>query len=138
MLGVLVAFLVAGLNPSPAQATNLRRRLYELIERTRVQHGLPALHMDRNLSKYCRRHSLAMLQQNRLYHTNDLVGKVRRYNANWWGENVGYAATPRRLRYLWMHSADHRANLLNRHFHNIGIGVVQGRGWIWATTIFYG
>lgn len=138
MLGVLVTFLVAGATPSPARATNLRRRVFELIQRTRINHSLPLLHMDRDLSAYCRRHSEDMMQQDRLYHTTDLAGKVRRYNAKYWGENVGYAGTPRRLRYLWMHSADHRANLLNRHFHSIGVGVARGRGWLWATTIFYG
>lgn len=138
MLGVLVTFLVTGLTPSPAEATNLRRRVFELIQRTRLNHGLPALRMDRDLSRYCRRHTLAMVQQNRLFHSADLAGKVRRYNARYWGENVGYAATPRRLRYMWMHSASHRANVMNRHFRSIGIGVVRGRGWLWATTIFYG
>jgi uncharacterized protein YkwD len=138
VLGVLVAFLVTGLTPSPAEATNLRRRLFELIRQTRANHDLPRLHMDRDLSRYCRRHSLDMAQQNRLYHSNDLAGKVRRYNADAWGENVGYAGTLRRLRSLWMHSSSHRANLLSRRFHFIGIGVARARGWYWATTIFYG
>ncbi|MBA3691285.1 MAG: hypothetical protein H0W82_07725 [Actinobacteria bacterium] len=138
MIGVLVTLLVTGLSPSPAQSTNLRRKVYRLIERTRERHGLPALHLDRDLSRYCRRHTRQMVSQNRLFHSTDLVGKVRRYNANWWGENVGYAQTAKRLRYLWMHSPGHRANILNRHFHHIGVGVVRGRGWVWSTTIFYG
>lgn len=138
MLGVLVTFLVTGLTPSPAHAKNLRRRLYELIKQTRLNHDLPVLRLDRNLSKYCRRHTLDMAQQNRLFHSTDLAGKVSRYNADWWGENVGYAGTLRRLRYLWMHSPGHRANLLNRHYRYIGIGVVRARGWFWSTTIFYG
>lgn len=138
MLGVLITFLVTGLTPSPAEATTLRRRLFKVINQTRVNHGLRILRMDRDLSKYCRRHSQDMAQQDRLYHTTDLVAKVRRYNAKWWGENVGYAGTLRRLRYLWMHSPGHRANLMNRNYRSMGVGVVHARGRLWATTIFYG
>lgn len=138
MLGVLASFLVASLTSSPAHASGLRRRLFRMIDHTRVKHGLPVLHLDRQLSRYCRRHTLDMARQNRLYHSADLARKVSRPNANWWGENVGYAKTARRLRYLWMRSADHRANILNRHFRSIGVGVVRARGWVWATTIFYG
>jgi uncharacterized protein YkwD len=138
VLGVLVTFLVAGLTPSPAQAKNLRRRLYQLIEQTRMNHGVHGLRLDRDLSKYCRRHTLDMAQQDRLFHTTNLAGRVGRYDAKWWGENVGYAGTLRRLRYLWMHSPDHRANLLDRHYRFVGVGVVRARGWLWATTTFYG
>lgn len=138
MLGVLVTFLVTGLTPSPAQSSNMRRRLYGLIRQTRINHDLPVLHMDRYLSKYCRRHTKDMVQQNRLFHSTDLAGRVSRYNANWWGENVGYAGTLRRLLRAWIRSPDHRANLLDRHFHYIGIGVVHARGYFWSTNIFYG
>jgi uncharacterized protein YkwD len=138
VLGALVTVLVAGLIPSPAQAKHLRRRLYHLIEHTRKNHDVHILRLDRDLSKYCRRHSLDMVQQNRLYHSTNLASRVGRYDARYWGENVGYAGTLRRLVRLWMHSPDHRANLLDRHFRFVGVGVVRARGWLWATTTFYG
>jgi uncharacterized protein YkwD len=41
------------------------------------------------------------------------------------GENIAFGyETPRQLVSGWMHSPGHRANILNRHFHRIGIS-----GW---------
>ena len=46
------------------------------------------------------------------------------------GENLawgsGNLATPRAMVRAWMQSAEHRANLLDRHFADVGIGVAAG------------
>jgi uncharacterized protein YkwD len=46
------------------------------------------------------------------------------------GENLAWGsyqlATPASIVRSWMHSPPHRANILNRHFHEIGIGVANG------------
>ncbi len=46
------------------------------------------------------------------------------------GENLawgtGTLATPRAMVRAWMQSAEHRANLLDRHFADVGIGVAAG------------
>ena len=46
------------------------------------------------------------------------------------GENLawgtGVLATPRATVRAWMQSPDHRANLLDRHFADVGIGVAAG------------
>jgi len=56
------------------------------------------------------------------------------------GENiaVGYE-TPRALVSGWMHSPGHRANILNRHFHRIGVsGWRDTGGRTYATQDFIG
>jgi uncharacterized protein YkwD len=56
------------------------------------------------------------------------------------GENIasGYE-TPRALVSAWMHSAGHRANILNRHFHRIGVaGWRSTNGTTYATQDFVG
>jgi uncharacterized protein YkwD len=56
------------------------------------------------------------------------------------GENiaVGYE-TPRQLVSGWMHSPGHRANILSRHFHRIGIsGWRDAGGHTYATQDFIG
>jgi uncharacterized protein YkwD len=56
------------------------------------------------------------------------------------GENIalGYE-TPRQLVSGWMHSPGHRANILNRHFHRIGIsGWRDTSGTTYATQDFVG
>ena len=46
------------------------------------------------------------------------------------GENLAWGseslATPKEIFRAWMHSSGHRANILDRRFREIGIGVVVG------------
>jgi len=63
---------------------------------------------------------------------------VRPYGATSWGENVCMAGTIRRTKVLWMHSPEHRYNMLHASYHRAGVGVVKARGWLWVTVIFYG
>jgi uncharacterized protein YkwD len=56
------------------------------------------------------------------------------------GENIAYGyETPRALVSAWMHSEGHRANILNKHFHRIGVaGVRSASGTTYATQDFVG
>jgi uncharacterized protein YkwD len=46
------------------------------------------------------------------------------------GENIawgsGSLATPRSIMRAWMNSPGHRANILNRRFREIGVGIAKG------------
>ena len=51
------------------------------------------------------------------------------------GENIGWGSgrldTPRAMMIAWMRSPGHRANILNRRFRDVGVGIVPrgiGRG----------
>jgi uncharacterized protein YkwD len=51
----------------------------------------------------------------------------RMYHSNWpgMGENVAYGQKgPTEVMHAWMHSAGHRANILNPKYTEIGVGVV--------------
>ncbi len=56
------------------------------------------------------------------------------------GENIAYGfETPRALVSAWMHSPGHRANILNPHFHRIGVsGWRATNGTTYATQDFVG
>jgi uncharacterized protein YkwD len=56
------------------------------------------------------------------------------------GENIAYGyETPRALVSAWMHSPGHRANILNRRFHRIGVsGWRATNGTTYATQDFVG
>ncbi len=56
------------------------------------------------------------------------------------GENIAYGySTPRALVSAWMHSPGHRANILSRHFHRIGVsGWRSANGVTYATQDFVG
>ena len=56
------------------------------------------------------------------------------------GENIAYGyESPRALVSGWMHSPGHRKNILNRHFHRIGVsGWRATNGTTYATQDFVG
>lgn len=139
LLVLVVAVLVAGMS-SPVHADDLTRRdrMLHLLNQTRRNHGLPVFRLNVDLSHFAWQHSKRMAEKNDCFHTLDLYDAVRSYHPSTWGENVGGAGTVRRIRYLWMGSAGHRANILNGRFRRIGIGVVRARGLVWVTAIFYG
>jgi len=136
--GLLAVSLIAGLD-GPAQATTLRTKMFRIMNRVRDHHGRHDLRLNLDLSGVARHHSRRMAADRILFHSSNLGSKVRQYgNPNWWGENLAAAGTLKRVRKLWMHSAEHRANLLSGHFDHVGVGVVKRGGFVWVTAIFYG
>ncbi len=111
-----------------------------LLNRVRAQHGLPALRLNGPLGHVARMHSHDMVQ--RRYFAHDSLNGSSPFarmfaahyvphDASWWlGENIGWGsgslAQPIAMVRAWMHSPPHRANILNRHFRDIGIGIAPG------------
>ena len=137
VLGILVAVLVTGAAP-PAQAAGLRGRMLQAVNRVRIHHDMRRIHVNLRLSHDAHRHSRRMANRGGIFHTVDLASRVRRFGATSWGENVAKAGTIKRVRHLWMNSADHRFNVLRRSYRRAGVGVVRARGWLWVTVMFYG
>jgi uncharacterized protein YkwD len=137
VFGALVAVMVAGA-VAPAQAEGLRGRMLDKINRVRVHHDLHRLKLNFRLSDEARVHSRRMAANNEIFHTGDLASRVQPYGATSWGENVCKAGTLKRVKVLWMHSSEHRYNMLHSSYRRAGVGVVSARGWLWVTVIFYG
>jgi uncharacterized protein YkwD len=138
VFGVVLVTLVAAGPAVPAQAEGLRGRMLQLVNRTRVNHDLHRLRLNKRLSHHAHRHSARMVRRGGIFHSTDLQRLVRRFGATSWGENVCKAGTLRRVRRLWMGSADHRYNMLLPAYDHAGVGVVRARGWVWVTVMFYG
>jgi uncharacterized protein YkwD len=139
ILVVVVAVLVAGASSSVhASVLSPRVKMLHLLNQTRRSHGLPVFRLNATVSYRAWLHSKAMARRDRLFHTGNLYDTVRRYRPSAWGENVAYAGGLQRVRTLWMQSAGHRANVLRSRYRRIGVGVVNARGVLWVTTIFYG
>jgi uncharacterized protein YkwD len=135
----ITATLLCTLAGSQALAATPRQALMlRLINGARHRHHLHALKLNRVLSHMATRHSDEMEDSGRLFHTSDISSKLSRWNWRVWGENIAYAKTVKRIFHLWMHSAEHRANILKPGFRHVGIGLVKGKRWLWATTDFYG
>src|SRR5688500_14584469 len=127
-------------HPAQVSNTTVKRATLCLLNHQRRLHGRRALEPNRRLARAARTHALDMVRRNYFSHTApggvDFVDRIMRQEyvnaGQGWtlGENLAWGsyqlATPKSIVRSWMHSPGHRANILNRRFREIGIGVVQG------------
>jgi uncharacterized protein YkwD len=130
----------AGATPSAGNMRALKKATLCLLNRERKRRGLRSLRDNSRLQRAARAHSADMVANDYFSHVSlngtDLVGRlvradyVRRDGAWAVGENIAYGtgtlAAPRVIAAGWMRSPGHRANILNRGFRDIGIGIVHG------------
>jgi len=137
---LLAAVLVSsGIAITPAQAgTGLRGQMAPLINDDRAARDRAALELDLELSRYAKKHSQDMADAGSLFHTEDLAAKLKGKHWSIGGENVGVAPSLADLEDMFMASAPHRRNILNREFDHFAVGVVESDGNFWVTIIFYG
>ena len=147
-IAVLVAALAALAVPSVASACPganeeptavslgvTERATFCLINRERTTRGIRKLRRNPRLDLASRRHARSMAARNFFEHGN-FVGRIRsaKYlqGARGWrlGENIawgsGTLSTPNEIVDAWMESPGHRANILQRGFREIGIGIARG------------
>ena len=139
LLSLLTAVLLTTLTglvatAGPAAATTTRAaRMIEKINDARAAHGLRPLKAAPDLMTAAHSHSVLMAGQNLLFHTSTLSSLCC------WrliAENVGEGSTLTIVHRAFMHSAPHRANILNSHVGQVGVGVVWSGGMLWVTEIF--
>lgn len=108
-----------------------------LLNRERTSRGLRALRVNPRLSSAAQAHTNNMVRGRYFAHVSRSDGnplsriRSRGYLANtrsWMiGENLawgsGNLSSPRAIVKAWMHSPEHRANILTARFREIGIGV---------------
>jgi uncharacterized protein YkwD len=125
----------ADANPNDISASAAQRATLCLLNAERRAHHLRGLHENSQLDLASTRHAQDMARNNYFAHGN-FVGRIRSAHylagARGWtvGENIAWGsynwATPRAIMRAWMNSPPHRANILNRSFRDIGIGVARG------------
>jgi uncharacterized protein YkwD len=155
LLAALLIALVALLAPAAAQAqacanVNLKptRANLEIVRSAvlclhnaeRARNGLPRLTENPRLRRAAARHTAHMVAARFFDHTTPagttMVDRIRRAGytsgARGWtvGENIawgtGRLATAAQIHRSWMNSPGHRANILQRSFREIGIGIETG------------
>ena len=130
----LLAALTGLVGVAPASATTTREaRMIAKIDYARANHGLPPLHVSRDLMAAARSHSAAMAGSSLLYHSSTLSSLCC------WrliAENVGEGGTLANVHQAFMNSAPHRANILNSRVGQVGVGVVSAGGQLWITEVF--
>jgi hypothetical protein len=76
-----------------------------------------------------------MASSQTLYHNPALTTAITNWQAV--GENVGDGPTESDLQTAFMQSPEHRANILDRDFTQVGIGVtIDSHGTVWVTADF--
>jgi len=133
-----IAVAAASSAPRSAPTIRLARAAVCLINNRRISRGLPRLRINNRLSKAAMWHTHDMVHRSyfghvssrgrdvvdRLYRTHYLGGRF-----SWAvGENLAWGSgdrgTPREIVQAWMASPGHRANMLDRRYREIGIGVI--------------
>ena len=128
----------ADARPGQASRTELARTTVCLLNHERGRHGLHRLSLDRRLSSAARAHTRDMVSRRYFAHVSrsggDVVDRLNRVGymrgARRWvvAENLawggGSLSTPGQIMRSWMQSPDHRRNILDPRFRELGIGVL--------------
>jgi uncharacterized protein YkwD len=132
----------AGTQPDPAvlSQSEYNDAILCLLNQQRSGRGLPALRMNDRLSSAAQGHSTSMNQEGYFSHDSPNgsgfesriteTGYLRKTRAWAVGENIAWGSwalgTPAAIVSSWMKSPPHRANILQRRFREIGVGVDWG------------
>jgi uncharacterized protein YkwD len=116
----------------------LESRLLGQINTTRARHGLRALRMSPRLTAAAAQHSASMAQKGYFSHDSANGGSFFKRIASFYsyrgystwsaGENLLWSSpdiSPAGALRMWMNSPEHRANLLNRSWREMGLSAVH-------------
>ena len=137
VLASVAATVTAVVAPTVALASNssMESQFIAKMNAAREANGLAPYTVASDLTSIAREHSNAMASQGRLYHNPNLTSQVQNWQAV--GENVGDGPTVDDIHSAFMHSPEHRANILDHDYTQVGVGVtVDSSGQIWVTEDF--
>ncbi|HVC48393.1 MAG TPA: CAP domain-containing protein [Terracidiphilus sp.] len=150
MVCVLLAMPVAlmgqaygnGREANGAIVHSAAEQLFALANRARAEQGAPPLEWDPALAIAALRHCQRMAAEGSIAHRyNGEMSVSERAQAagahfSLIEENVAVGEYPAQIQDAWLHSPEHRANLLNPQVNRVGIGVVKSRGVLYAVEDF--
>ena len=129
--------------PRPSAPPSVAEQyLFAAANAERTQRGLRALGWDNTLYRAAVEHGHEMAEREAISHQfsgePDLSARVQQLGGRFSrvAENVAEAPTAVDIHAAWMHSAGHRANLLDPNVDSIGIGVVRRGGELYAVEDF--
>ena len=138
VLAGAVTTTVAAVAPAAAFAdssASMESQFVAKMNAARQSAGLRPYSVSSDLTSIARQHSAQMASKQQLYHNPNLTSQVRNWQAV--GENVGEGPTVSDIHTAFMHSPEHKANILDHDFTQVGVGVVVDKnGIIWVTEDF--
>lgn len=116
-----------------AREKRYERRVRVYTNRARKRHDLRRVHRTKCVDRFANRWARKMARRRSLEH--QALGRImRRCHLTMAGENIAYGyRSGRSVVRGWMHSSGHRANILNRRYRLLGVGMArdnQGRPWV--------
>jgi uncharacterized protein YkwD len=124
LLGSAAATAAAVAAPTAAFAESSYQMESEFIAKmnsARQANGLAPYAVYSDLTSIARQHSQQMASRQELYHNPNLTTEVQNWQAV--GENVGDGPTVDSIHQAFMNSPEHRANILDHDFTQVGVGV---------------
>ncbi|WP_254885967.1 CAP domain-containing protein [Streptomyces sp. NA02950] len=119
------------------------RQIIRTVNTARVHHGCAPLRFNKALRKAAQRHSADMAQRGFFDHINpdgaEPGDRLTAVGYPWTasGENIAAGqTTPSAVMRTWMRSPEHRDNILDCGFEELGVGVEFGAGGPWWTQTF--
>jgi len=137
VLTTVAGTLTAIVLPTAALASNssMEAQFVSKMNAAREANGLRPYTVSSDLISVARQHSDAMASKGQLYHNPSLTSEVQNWQAV--GENVGEGPTVSDIHTAFMNSPEHRANILDHDYTQVGVGVtVDKNGQIWVTEDF--
>lgn len=132
---LVLAALVTGVFTAPtAGASTVENSFTAKLNHARTSRGIPALSLRPGLVAVARAQAERMASKDLLYHNPNLTSDVKNWRVV--GENVGYGPDALDVHRAFMHSPDHRANILDRDYTQVGIGSVSKNGRVWVAQVF--
>lgn len=127
---VLTAAFLLGACMSPDQQT-----AFDKVNASRTTRAVPALHEDETANSKAQQWAEHLASIGRLEHSNLASGMDRSWKRL--GENVGYSTKGiSAVHQQFMTSTSHRANILNRQFTHVGVGVAHANGRTYVVQVF--
>ena len=129
-------------SPRPAIGSVAEQYLFSAANAERTQQGLQPLRWDETLHRAAQQHAGEMAARESISHQYpgeaDLPARGRAAGARFTviAENVAEAVSAPEIHDLWMHSPDHRANLLDPRVNAVGISVMRRGGQLYAVEDF--
>jgi uncharacterized protein YkwD len=120
--------------PAPAAAAAGTGDVLSAVNSARSANGRGPLALQSDLSAVAQRWAAHMASTQVLAHNPRLTSQV--HNWRWVGENVGYGPGTSAVSAAFMRSPAHRANILDKDYTQIGIGVVVRGDRVWITQVF--
>ena len=131
---ILLHAVASALAAEVGDNAGAEREFVALIAQERSSRGIGALADDPELIEVARRHAARMAADKDLHHNPNLQNEVGDWEVL--GENVGRGANVAEVHQAFMTSESHRAQILERRYLEVGVGVVWSDGELWVAEVF--